>query len=76
MLRTLKRLLGASIYGPYLLMRRIWVQLLLIAIMFFLGAAIFRYYQGLDWLTALLGSVSTVTTIGLYAPNIISMPNT
>ena len=76
MLRTLKRLLGVSIYGPYLLMRRIWVQLILIAIMFFLGAAIFRYYQGLDWLTALLGSVSTVTTIGLYAPNIISMPNT
>jgi hypothetical protein len=34
------------------------------------GAAIFNHYQGLNWLTALLGSVSTVTTIGLYAPNI------
>jgi voltage-gated potassium channel len=76
MLRTLKRLLGASVYGPYLLLRRIWVQLLLIAVMFFFGAAIFRHYQGLDLLTALLGSVSTVTTIGLYAPNIVSMTNT
>ena len=42
----------------------------------FFGAAIFWHYQGLDWLTALLGSVSTVTTIGLYAPNIVSMPQT
>ena len=41
----------------------------------FFGAAIFNHYQGLNWLTALLGSVSTVTTIGLYAPNINIMPN-
>jgi voltage-gated potassium channel len=43
--------------------------------MFIIGAAIFNHYQGLDWLTALLGSVSTITTIGLYSPNIITMPN-
>jgi len=43
--------------------------------MFLFGAAIFNHYQGLNWLTALLGSVSTVTTIGLYAPNINIMPN-
>lgn len=75
MLRTLKRIIGISVYGPYLLMKNIWVQLLIIIIMFFLGAAIFRYYEGLDWLTALLGSVSTITTIGLYSPNIVTMPN-
>jgi hypothetical protein len=33
--------------------------------MFFVGATVFHHFQGLDWLTALLGSVSTVTTIGL-----------
>lgn len=50
------------------------MQLIVITLMFFFGAAIFKYYEGLDWLTALLGSVSTITTIGLYAPNIIIMP--
>ena len=61
--------------GPYLVLKRVWVQLLIIALMFVFGAAIFNHYQGLDWLTALLGSVSTITTIGLYSPNIITMPN-
>jgi voltage-gated potassium channel len=31
------------------------------------------YYQSLDLLTALLGSVSTITTIGIYNPGILSM---
>jgi Trk K+ transport system NAD-binding subunit len=62
-------------YGPYLVLRHIWIQSGLLAVMFFLGALVFHYYQGLDWLTALLGSVSTITTIGIYAPNITSMPN-
>lgn len=55
-------------YEPYLLIKHIWIQLVLLAAMFFLGALVFHHYQGLDWLTALLGSVSTVTTIGIYAP--------
>jgi len=42
--------------------------------MFGLGTLIFMHYQGLDFLTALLGSVSTITTIGIYAPNLITMP--
>jgi len=42
------------------------VQLLIIALMFFVGAAVFHHFRA-DWLTALLGSVSTVTTIGLYS---------
>ena len=74
-LRSLKRILMVLISGPYVILSRIWVQLLIIALMFLFGAAIFNHYQGLNWLTALLGSVSTVTTIGLYAPNIIIMPN-
>jgi hypothetical protein len=32
-------------------------------------------YQHLDPLTAFLGSVSTITTIGIYAPNIVTMPD-
>ena len=47
----------------------------ILALMFFTGALIFHNYQGLDWLTALVGSVSTITTIGIYAPNIVGMPN-
>ena len=58
-------------YGPYLLIRHIWIQLLVLASMFLAGAFIFQHYQGLDWLSALLGSVSTITTIGIYAPNIV-----
>lgn len=42
--------------------------------MFLLGALIFIRYQRLDPLSALLGAVSTITTIGLYTPNIVTMP--
>jgi hypothetical protein len=31
------------------------------------------WYQHLDFLTALLGAISTITTIGLYAPSIMTM---
>jgi Trk-type K+ transport system membrane component len=33
----------------------------------------FMWYQHLDFLTALLGAISTITTIGLYAPSIMTM---
>jgi hypothetical protein len=32
-------------------------------------------YQQLNPLTAFLGSVSTITTIGIRAPNIVTMPS-
>jgi voltage-gated potassium channel len=41
--------------------------------MFGFGTLIFMYYQGLPPLTAFLGSVSTITTIGIYAPDITHM---
>jgi hypothetical protein len=47
---------------------------MLIVVMFFVGTLVFQHYQGLDWLTGLLASVSTITTIGIYAPNIVAMP--
>ncbi|MGC8670278.1 MAG: potassium channel family protein [Thermoprotei archaeon] len=61
-------------YTPYLIVRRIWMQLVALAIMFGFGTVVFMYFQHLDFLTALLGSVSTITTIGLYAPNLVTIP--
>jgi len=63
-------------YGPYLILKHIWIQVVILTVMFFAVAIIYRYYQGLDWLTAFLGSVSTITTIGIYTPNIVTMPDT
>jgi voltage-gated potassium channel len=37
--------------------------------MFGWGAVVFSYYEHLPFLDALLASVSTITTIGLYVPN-------
>ncbi len=62
------------IYAPYSVLKHIWIQLLIIGLMFGLGTLIFMHYQRLDFLTAFLGSVSTITTIGIYAPNIVTMP--
>ncbi len=73
--RALERIILLVASRPYIVLKRVWVQLLIIALMFFVGAAVFHDFQGLDWLTARLGSVSTVTTIGLYSPNIVTMSN-
>jgi voltage-gated potassium channel Kch len=62
------------VYTPYYIVKAIWIQLTLLASMFVLGALIFAHYQGLDPLTAFLAAVSTITTIGIYAPNIVTMP--
>jgi voltage-gated potassium channel len=51
------------------LARSVYKQLILLAAMFAAGAAIFSYYEHLRPLNALLASVSTITTIGLYVPN-------
>ncbi len=52
-----------------ILLRTIYRQIVLLVGMFVAGAAIFAYYEHLPALTALLASVSTITTIGLYVPN-------
>ncbi|MGC8601645.1 MAG: potassium channel family protein [Thermoprotei archaeon] len=61
-------------YTPYVIIRRIWIQLVALVVMFGFGTVVFMYFQRLDFLTALLGSVSTITTIGLYAPNLVTIP--
>jgi len=62
------------LYGPFAVLRQIKLQLILIAAMFGFGTIVFMHYQHLDPLAAFTGSVSTITTIGLYAPNITAMP--
>ncbi len=64
-------------YAPAYLLKAIYRQLIILAGMFALGAWVFMFYERLDFLTALLGSVSTITTIGLYVPgngNISAVP--
>ncbi len=62
-------------YTPFLVAKKIKVQLLALAAMFGFGMVLFMYYQNLDPLTALLASVSTITTIGLYSPNLVAIPS-
>ncbi len=59
---------------PYSVLKHIWRQLIVLASMVGLGQFMFMYYQHLDMLTALLASVSTISTLGLYAPPIESIP--
>ena len=73
-MRTFRDFIDILAYTPYYIVKAIWIQLSVIASMFVFGALIFMRYQGLDPLTALLGAVSTITTIGIYAPNIVTMP--
>jgi voltage-gated potassium channel len=67
--RTLGFLLYQSMYAPAYLVKALYRQLILLAAMFGLGAWIFMYYEGLTFFPALLASVSTITTIGLYVPH-------
>jgi voltage-gated potassium channel len=67
--------LDFAFYAPFSVVRHIWIQVILLLAMFGSGTLIFMTYQHLDPLTAFLGSVSTITTIGIYAPNIVTMPS-
>jgi len=58
-----------AIYGPLAFAKAIYRQVAVLGAMFILGAAIFAYYGSLPFVNALLASVSTITTIGLYVPN-------
>jgi Trk K+ transport system NAD-binding subunit len=64
------------LYGPLAIIRHIWIQLILLLFMFGFGTVVFVDYQHLNILTAFLGSVSTITTIGIYAPPIVGMSPT
>jgi voltage-gated potassium channel len=67
--RKLGFLLYEAFYGPVAFLRAVYRQLIVLFFMFFMGAAIFSYYEKLNLLDAFLASISTITTIGLYVPN-------
>ena len=56
-------------YGPVAVLRHLWIQIAVLVAMFASCAGVFEYYQGLDPISAVLASVSTITTIGIYSPN-------
>ena len=57
------------LYGPIVFVTAIYRQIILLSLLFIWGAAIFAYFDHLPFIPALLASVSTITTIGLYSPN-------
>lgn len=67
--RRLRFSLYAAFYEPIVFLQVAYRQLLILGAMFVSGAAIFAYYGKLPAVNALLASVSTITTIGLYVPN-------
>jgi Trk K+ transport system NAD-binding subunit len=71
--RRLRRRLEIAVYAPYYILKQLRGRLILLGSMFLINALIFMWYQRLDFMTALLGAVSTITTIGLYAPSIQGM---
>ncbi|MGD0995299.1 MAG: NAD-binding protein [Candidatus Bathyarchaeia archaeon] len=58
-----------ALYGPFVFVKAIYSQIILLGLMFVWGAAIFSYFGHLPVLSSLLASVSTITTIGLCVPN-------
>ncbi len=67
--RKLSFLLYQSLYGPVVLIKAIYRQVIILLLMFLWGAGTFAYFEYLPPLAAFLASISTITTIGLYVPN-------
>jgi voltage-gated potassium channel len=67
--RQVSFLLYQAVYGPAVFVRTVYKQLIILLAMFLWGTLIFYVYNDLPILSALLASVSTITTIGLYVPN-------
>ena len=67
--RKIGFLLYEAFYGPLVLLRAIYRQLVVLGAMFGCGGVIFSYYEHLPVVDAFIASVSTITTIGLYVPN-------
>ncbi|MGC8557422.1 MAG: potassium channel family protein [Nitrososphaeria archaeon] len=68
-------LVESVLFQPYAVIKHIWKQLVLLGAMISFGAAIFMNYQALDPLSAVVASISTISTIGLYAPPLNTMPS-
>ncbi|MGD0637832.1 MAG: NAD-binding protein [Nitrososphaerales archaeon] len=67
--RKLNFILFEAFYEPIVFLQTVYRQLIVLGAMFLSGTVIFAHYGGLPPIPALLASVSTITTIGLYVPN-------
>ena len=67
--RKIGFLLYEAFYRPIMFLKLVHRQLIVLLAMFVWGALIFVHFEQLPFLDALLASVSTITTIGLYVPN-------
>jgi len=77
--RRIGFLLYEAFYGPWILLKSVYRQLVVLLLMFCIGAFVFYHFEGVSPLVALLAAVSTITTIGLYVPyggNFTRMPST
>ena len=75
--RKLSFIFYEAIYSPWILFKTVYRQLGILMAMFLSGAVLFYHFDSLSPLVALLASVSTITTIGLYLPyggNFTRMP--
>lgn len=61
--------------APYSVLRKIYPQLITLSIVVYVIALVFVYYQHLDWISAIYAAVNVITTVGLYAPDINTMPS-
>jgi len=61
--------------APYSVLRKIYPQLAILSIVVYVIALVFVYYQHLDWISAIYAAVNVITTVGLYAPDINTMPS-
>lgn len=64
-----------AFYGPLVFLKATYKQLAVLGAMFVWGTLLFKTYNQLSWLGAFLGSVSTITTIGLYVPANVFVAN-
>ncbi len=67
--RRLSFVLYEALYEPIVFLQTAYRQLSILVVTFIAGAVIFAHYGALPPIAALLASVSTITTIGLYVPN-------
>src|ERR1700722_16000562 len=67
--RSLGFIFYEALYEPIIFLQTVYRQIAILLVMFVSGAEIFSYYGHLPPIAALLASVSTITTIGLYVPN-------
>jgi voltage-gated potassium channel len=67
--RKLSFVIYQALYGPIAFAKAVYRQVIVLALMFFLGAIIYNYYDNLPIISAFLASVSTITTVGMFVPN-------